>query len=170
MTTLAIRLACLSIGLSASAAFAQAGATPGPAATAEPAAEWFASPRPSLRVSRQMPPSDALAPGQAVPLPTRGGEGERAEASSITAWTIELKDRTLHETLRRWSEQAGWQLVWEADRDFAIDAEFSLRTDFVAALDTVMRSLAATDYPLQAIVNPQTRVVRIVRYMDGARR
>lgn len=170
MKTIAINLACLSLGLGASAAFAQPVATPSTAAPAESSVEWVASPRPSLRVSRQMPPADTLAPGQAVPLPARGGEAERVEASSITAWTVELKDRTLHETLRRWSEQAGWQLVWEADRDFAIDAEFSLRTDFVAALDTVMRSLAATDYPLQAQVNPHTRVVRIVRYMDSARR
>lgn len=170
MKTFALSLACLPAVLGAPCALAQDGAT-SPAAAAVASAsesppEWIASPRPSLRVSRQMPPAEALATQRAVPLAAR----DPAAAESPTAWTIELKDRTLHETLRRWSEQAGWQLVWEADRDFPIDAEFALQTDFVAALDTVMRSLAATDYPLQAMVNPHTRVVRIVRYMDSTRR
>ena len=84
-------------------------------------------------------------------------------------WQVQLTDQTMSILLRRWAAQAGWQLVWEADRDYPIDSNFSLQGDFLTVLESVMRSVQRSDYPLQAVANTRTRVLRIVRYMDGQR-
>ncbi len=81
-------------------------------------------------------------------------------------WSIETADTTLSNTLSRWSRQEKWQLLWEADRDFPILATVYLQGSFQSAILSVMHSLSDSDYPLQAILNPNTRIVRIVRYMQ----
>lgn len=107
-------------------------------------------------------------PAPILPIaPTAASAARDAPASD---WTFARADRTVHEALGRWSRQAGWQLVWEVERDFPIDAEVTLRGTFLQALDQAMHGLRDTDFPVQARVQPQTRVVRIVRYLpEGAR-
>jgi len=68
--------------------------------------------------------------------------------------------------LLRWSREEKWQLLWEADRDFPILANVYLKGSFQSAILTVMQSLSDTDYPMQAIMNPNTRIIRIVRYLQ----
>lgn len=128
----------------------------------------------------------ALMSGAAIsasPLPPDTGPRPVAAASSAAAaaradletdaamgWTFARVDGTVHQALQRWTREAGWQLVWEVDRDFPIDAEVTLRGDFLDALTQAMAVLRDTDFPLQARVQSGTRVVRIVRYLpDGAR-
>ena len=82
-------------------------------------------------------------------------------------WTIETADVTLSNTLSRWSRQEKWQLIWEADRDFPILATVYLKGSFQSVILSVMESLAQTDYPLQAIMHPNSKVVRIVRHMQA---
>ena len=82
-------------------------------------------------------------------------------------WHIDSADGTLSNTVSRWCRHENWQLIWEADRDFPILASVYLKGSFESALDKVMRSLSETDYPLQAILNPSTKVVRIVRYLQA---
>jgi hypothetical protein len=79
---------------------------------------------------------------------------------------IQHPPRALPATLSRWSRQEKWQLLWEADRDFPILATVYLKGSFQSAILSVMQSLSDSDYPLQAILNPNTRIVRIVRYMQ----
>ena len=81
-------------------------------------------------------------------------------------WSIELLDKRLSSVIQRWAAQSGWQLVWEAERDFLIDAALHVEGDFLFAVDATMRALAETDYPLQAIANKKTRVLRVIRYQD----
>lgn len=122
-------------------------------ALGESAVEWIKTPRGSLtqKTSPESPTGNASEPS-----------GE---------WQVLLSDVTFYQTMLRWTRLAGWQLVWEAERDFAIDAQVTLQGTFLEVLDTSMRSLLSTDYPLQAQVNEQTRVVRITRYLlDGDRR
>jgi hypothetical protein len=85
-------------------------------------------------------------------------------------WSIELADKRLSTSLQRWAGAAGWLLVWEADRDFLLDASLSIEGDFLYAIEVSMRALADTDYPLQASANPFTRVLRISRYQASGRR
>lgn len=136
--------------------------TPSPAARAEipgyGEVEWIRTPR-----SQPLPPlSDTSAEADAL-------RAMRAETPS--EWTVELSDQSFRQTLLRWTRIANWQLVWEVDRDFAIDAQVTLNGNFLQALDQAMTALRDTDFPVQARINPDTRVVRVVRYMlDGERR
>lgn len=153
------RIALFAIpALSLSAAQAASEAPAGVAADGKGYAEveWIRTPRPNASPPRVPANTEALAP---------------MKSDSPSDWTVELADQTFYQTLLRWCRLAGWQLVWEADRDFPIDAQVTLQGNFLHALDQSMRSLRETDYPVQARVNPDTRVVRVVRYLlDGDRR
>lgn len=70
-------------------------------------------------------------------------------------------DKTLSETLARWSREAGWQLSWEAHKDFAITLEATFTGSFKDAITNVVDGLAASDAPVQAIFY-KNKVVRIV--------
>ena len=132
----------------------------------EMAMEWVKSARPVLKpgadaVNALAPSSGALM--TAVPSIS---EPSRSAPVVVGVWSIELSDKRLSPALQRWAGQAGWHLVWEADRDFLIDAALHVEGEFLFAIDTAMRSLAESDYPLQAIANRKTRVLRIVRFLD----
>ena len=114
--------------------------------------EWRKSPRPAIEKSERKHSSMSR---------------PDAQSNGITPiWTIETTDVTLCNTLSRWGRQDNWQLMWEADRDFPILATVYLKGSFQSAILAIMQSLSDSDYPLQAILNPHTRVVRIVRYMQ----
>ena len=76
----------------------------------------------------------------------------------------------MNHELMHWTSVAGWLLVWEADRDFLLDAGLNIEGDFLHAIEVTMRALADTDYPLQASANPLTRVLRISRYQAPGQR
>ncbi|WP_067271094.1 TcpQ domain-containing protein [Mitsuaria sp. 7] len=93
------------------------------------------------------------------------------EAEPPTAWTFLCADGTVHQALQRWMREAGWQLVWDVERDFPIDAEVTLHGNLLAAMNQAMAVLRDTDFPLQASIQAESRVVRIGRHLpDGARR
>ncbi|UXH80278.1 toxin co-regulated pilus biosynthesis Q family protein [Roseateles amylovorans] len=142
---------------------AKAASTSAPHATTPPEPRGYAEVE-WVRTPRARVPASVAADGDEVLLKTL-----RAESSG--EWTVELADQTFRQTLLRWTRIAGWQLVWEADRDFAIDAQVTLQGNFTQVLEEAMNSLRETDYPVQALINPNTRVVRVKRYMlDGDRR
>lgn len=114
--------------------------------------EWRQSPRPAIE-SRERKHTPATLP-------------DNTGTSVTPIWSLETTDGTLSNTLSRWSRQEKWQLIWEADRDFPILATVYLKGSFQSAVLSVMQSLSDSDYPLQAILNPNTRIVRIVRYMQ----
>lgn len=115
--------------------------------------EWRSSPKPPIR------------PTERIHVPAVIPDISAGTVSPI--WSLEMADVTLSNTLSRWSRQEKWQLLWEADRDFPILATVYLKGSFQSAILTVMQSLSDTDYPMQAIINPDTRVIRIVRYMQS---
>ena len=132
----------------------------------EMAMEWVKTSRPVLK-----PWAEAVNPSTqgtgALPPVTRSVSSVNAGAPVAPAvWSIELSDKRLSPALQRWAGQAGWQLVWEAERDFLIDAALHVEGDFLFAIETAMRALADTDYPLQAIANRKTQVLRIIRFQD----
>ena len=85
-------------------------------------------------------------------------------------WQVLLQDKTLSQTLFRWAQTAGWQISWDAERDHPIEASIQIQATFVQALKMVMQSLADSEYPLQAVLNPQTRSMRVVRHNESPRR
>lgn len=115
--------------------------------------EWISSPKPSITVNSQKNAEPTVWP-------------EEAAAS----WEIQPNQKTLSTVLARWSQKAGWQLVWDAERDFPIENHIVLEGTFVMVVQTVMDSLSETDYPLQATMNPATRVIRIARYLEARRK
>jgi hypothetical protein len=115
--------------------------------------EWISSPKPAITVNSNKATEPAVWP-------------EEVAAS----WELQQNDKTLSTVLARWSQKAGWQLVWDAERDFPIENHIVLDGTFVMVVQTVMDSLSETDYPLQASLNPATRVIRIARYMEARRK
>jgi hypothetical protein len=88
----------------------------------------------------------------------------------VRKWSIMVSDKTLYRTMRRWAQEAGYQLMWQVDRDFPIEVDVAFNVDFRNALEQVMAGVALTDYPIQALVNPSARVLRVVRHQDDGRR
>lgn len=87
-----------------------------------------------------------------------------------STWSILNQDKSLYHVISRWSQTANWQLIWDADRDFPIQAQISIDGTFTSAIQMVMDSLNNTDYPLQAVMNPNTRVLSVVRHLDANNR
>lgn len=69
-------------------------------------------------------------------------------------WTILTSDVRLEKTLERWAQQAGYTLIWDADRHVLITAEDSFTGTFEEALNRVLSSPAIrdSDYPLEAVI------------------
>ena len=88
----------------------------------------------------------------------------------IRKWSILVSDKTLYRTMRRWAQEADYQLMWQVDRDYPIEVDVAFNVDFRKALEQVMAGVALTDYPIQALVNPSARVLRVVRHQDDGRR
>ncbi len=81
-------------------------------------------------------------------------------------WSVLVADKTLYRTMRRWAQEANYQLMWQIDRDYPIEASVTFETNFRGAVSEVMAGVALTDYPIQAIFNPSARLLRVVRHMD----
>jgi hypothetical protein len=109
----------------------------------------------------------AKPPKPTLPNPSGPTEVAKAPANEPTAvWSLLSQDKTLYHSLSRWAQTANWQLMWEAERDFPINAQISVEGSFTVAIQMVMNSLANTDYPLQAVMNHSTRVISIIRHQD----
>ena len=141
---------------------------------------------PQLQWSRSLPPSLHLrSEGQDLgerksksQLGTESALGTESLPSasdvshqpSVKTWSILVSDKTLYRTMRRWAQEADYQLMWQVDRDYPIEVDVAFNADFRKALEQVMAGVALTDYPIQALVNPSARVLRVVRHQDDGRR
>lgn len=128
--------------------------------------EWIRSPRAVLSLG------NGLTTQQRAVAVTQGAKPVMLEANTTRngghqVWSIEQSEKRLSSALARWAQLAGWQLVWEAERDFVIESNLHLEGEFLKAVGTVMQSLASTDYPLQAKANSATLTLRISRYQDA---
>ena len=146
------KLCCgLSLCLAFSGVFAQSGAEK---VLSEVQLDWSRSVRPEL--GRTAPRSI-----QDVSPPSSGDTSGVAQL-----WAVSLQDKTLYRVMRRWAAQAQYQLVWQIDRDFPIESEVVFEGTFRKAVSEVMVGVSMTDYPLQAIFNLDTRVLRVVRFLE----
>ena len=109
----------------------------------------------------------AKAPKPTLPQPSGSTAPVQASADEVSAiWSLQTRDKTLYHSISRWAQSANWQLMWEAERDFPIQAQISIEGSFTAAIQMVMNSLANSDYPLQAVMNNSTRVISVIRHQD----
>ncbi|MYM99005.1 toxin co-regulated pilus biosynthesis Q family protein [Duganella vulcania] len=94
----------------------------------------------------------ALPAAAAAPTPT----------PAPPTWQLRLSDQTLKAALLRWAASEGWQLVWEAPVDYAVERDTSIGGSLEQAIEAVARSMAGAETPLQAIFYKGNRVIRIV--------
>lgn len=109
------------------------------------------------------------ASGTRVPA---NGAASAQQSAAVSApppqvWRISLADHTVRGALTRWTEEAGWRLIWEAPVDFAVDAPATVTGSFDDALQSVVSALAGSDSPVQAILYRGNKVVRIVEKGAG---
>lgn len=128
--------------------------------------EWVRSPRAVLNVN---PPSRLSKEERATYAAPIEMEPRPHDDQDSKEWSLQPSDKYVSLALLRWAQQAGWQMVWEAERDFVIESSLHLSGDFLNAVGAVMLSLADTDYPLQARANSATLTLRINRYRDAGR-
>lgn len=82
--------------------------------------------------------------------------------SSTQAWQVTRADRSLKSLLTRWSEAAGWQVSWELPVDYPLIGTQALAGDFQAAVEAVVISMSAADFPFKVIFYKGNSVVRVV--------
>ncbi|GLU32130.1 TcpQ domain-containing protein [Trinickia caryophylli] len=111
--------------------------------------------------------SGPSAPSAASGPRVAGAQAPTPEAPVQQTWRIELSDRTVRGALTRWTQEAGWRLIWEAPVDFAVDAPAMLTGTFDEALQSVIGALSSTDAPVQAILYRGNKVLRIVEKGAG---
>lgn len=84
-------------------------------------------------------------------------------------WEILPEDRSLRISLSRWVNLAGWQLVWDIDRDFDVEAGVKLNGTFKDSVGQIVSSLSRSDYPVRAVFYEKSKVLRVVKYTAGSR-
>lgn len=111
----------------------------------------------------------AAAPTQAaVAVPVMAPAPAAAPAAAVAGqrWQVRIEDIKLENTLKRWAQQANYQLIWDTDREFLIPASDEFVGNFEDALDRLLQSPAIrkSEHPLEAVIysnNPP--LVRITR-------
>ena len=126
-------------------------------------------PRPSLAAS-EAGIEASIEGGTHAGMAPAAADAAASAPRVASAWALTRDDVSVRQALQRWAGEAGWQLVWDIDRDFPIEAEVTLRGGFLDAIAQAMAVLRDTDYPVQARVQSTARIVRIARYLpEGAR-
>ena len=120
------------------------------------------SPKPEIEPGKVL-----LSSGHEVRVNPTGAEGAGMPSES-TSWAIRKSDGTVRRMLHRWASSNGWQLTWEAQRDFPIETEFQIQGTFREAVGLVMESLAGSDFPVQASLNSHLRLIRVSKYLQGS--
>lgn len=83
--------------------------------------------------------------------------------TTIPTFSLLKSDKTVKNALDRWTRQVGWQLDWDIAIDFPIRFEANYGGDFELAIDGLLASLEATDYPVQSC-GYSNNILRVVRY------
>lgn len=74
------------------------------------------------------------------------------------SWEVTTSDGTLFDALTRWSDQAGWQVVWEASDDLVIPANATFHGEFRDAVRALFRSFTTSLDPRFYLRNNVVRV------------
>ena len=88
------------------------------------------------------------------------------QLSPASLWEMRLQDITLAQTLQRWSQQAGWKLIWDVDKHILIDSPHQFKGSFEEAVGLLLAapSFVAAGLPLEVCFYPNTPpLARITR-------
>lgn len=120
-------------------------------------------PKPNPNVVMLPPAASASAPAGAASAPGRKAAATNAAVKApVPKWALSESDKTLKVALERWSQTAGWRLLWELGVDYRIGASATVDGSFEEAVGTVMRNLDQAEVPPKAIFYRGNQVVRVV--------
>lgn len=105
----------------------------------------------------------AVAPAAKPAVAPAAKPADPPAADPATArWDMSERDRTLKGALERWSQTAGWRLIWELGVDYRIEAQASIDGTFEAAISEVVKNMEHADVPPKAIFYRANQVLRVV--------
>ena len=82
------------------------------------------------------------------------------------SWSLELKDVNYYGAFQRWASDAGYQVRWDAEKHFLVEAVDSFSGSFEDAVTRVLKNpaVAFSKYPLEVCFYPNTPpLARITR-------
>jgi hypothetical protein len=82
--------------------------------------------------------------------------------AALQQWEVSPADATLRNSLRKWTEKAGWQLLWEASSDVPIPVKATFEGDFRAAVLALFDTLSASEVALNGLMYRGNKVLRVV--------
>lgn len=94
------------------------------------------------------------------------------EGSARTVWEVRADDIRVDRTLRRWADEAGYTVRWDAERYFLISAPTRFEGDFLSAVEQLLSSagIRNSTHPLEACVyGNQPPLLRITLLGDNTR-
>jgi hypothetical protein len=121
---------------------------------AEPSVVASVSPRTAAATPQAAPEAaPVLAAASPSPAPQAKGQGY---------WQLDVSDGSVKRALNRWSQDSGWQLVWELPVDFPVGASAAFSGEFEEAVAAVALSMQNSEMPMKAIFYRGNKVLRIV--------
>lgn len=92
---------------------------------------------------------------------------EPTAKKALSHWEIRANDLSIYSALKRWSDEAGWQLSWEIPVDYPVSIVGSFDNNFRGAVDSVVEAYRDSDYAPKGCFY-ENNVLRIVRRVgDG---
>jgi len=90
-----------------------------------------------------------------------------AEANKV--WEVRISDGTIYGTLKRWTRDAGMELVWETDNnDMRLGAKATYTKSFDEAVFELMKSVEHAPYPMRACIY-ENNAVRVIHSKKSCR-
>ncbi|EKN6179119.1 hypothetical protein DVQ78_21365, partial [Yersinia enterocolitica] len=80
--------------------------------------------------------------------------------SASTQWKA-IAGESLQILTTRWSESAGYQIVWDVPYDYQIEAGFQLQGDFPQAITQLFDAFINSDRPMKVDIYKQQRLIHI---------
>jgi hypothetical protein len=76
-------------------------------------------------------------------------------------WTLELKDVNYYGSFQRWATEAGYQVRWDAEKHFLVEAVDTFSGSFEDAVDRVLKtSRRLLKYPLSLFLSQHPPLAR----------
>lgn len=75
--------------------------------------------------------------------------------------------KTLQEVLAEWSEESGWALAWQSERDYPLRASASFYGDFETAAGNLLRAFSVAEPPVRATMYRGNRVIVVTTGVDN---